>query len=527
MAGENPTIDRTRFEVARVTIQLTTPLRIAGGEDDASLEDMVFVRDANGLPTIPGQSITGVLRHAYARKAAEPDVKRLFGALDGGTGTPSCVVVSWGQIHDKHDRPFPLLQLNGLPKDDDVLALAKLGVRRDHVRLNARGVTDAEGKFDVRSVPRGARFTFEIVCYNRGGVESDRAMDTLLAILVAPTTRLGGGGRRGNGAFAVTRVRRRGFDLGKEADRAAWRNYDMDLSRAETVLADAAVPKPGDGATVVDLKLVPDGFWSVGTGEGDTREEFGFKRFDKEDVRGTAPGGQTPRQENTKFADKVPGTEPEIVWSKTGEVRRKEQAPWVIPGASLKGLLRHRAEFHWRRARGMFAQNLADSDLGPWATGKDREPKRIDAFDSVFGTIKDSPEGGDEAGGVPGRLYIDDVYLPAAGAGAPKIGKFQHVSLDRFTQGPMDGMLFSEAALFGGEINVRIVLDPTELRDQKQGVPVAPDPEVLRAVDLAIDDLVQGRLAFGAHSARGFGFCDDTKSQCSGQLAPVVEEAAE
>ena len=49
------------FALAHVTIELSTPLTIGTGNGD-DLNDSTCVLDTNGLPTIPGTSLAGMLR---------------------------------------------------------------------------------------------------------------------------------------------------------------------------------------------------------------------------------------------------------------------------------------------------------------------------------------------------------------------------------------------------------------------------------------------------------------------------------
>ncbi|HCF61172.1 MAG TPA: hypothetical protein DFS52_24640, partial [Myxococcales bacterium] len=205
-----------RLAVARVTIQALTPFVVGtGGGDD--LRDSVCVSDANGLPTIPGSSIAGVLRHALAAGEdpdRHPDCRELFGYQERNEGASSRLEVSWAQVHDEDDRPVPFRGAR-LSK---LLAFLATGVERDHVRLNARGAVDGKGKFDETLVPTGARFTFELIIEDPGEGELER----ILGLLARPELRLGGRSRRGFGAFELVRVRSRVFDLRKPDDRKAW-----------------------------------------------------------------------------------------------------------------------------------------------------------------------------------------------------------------------------------------------------------------------------------------------------------------
>ena len=71
------------------------------------------------------------------------------------------------------------------------------------------------------------------------------------------------------------------------------------------------------------------------------------------------------------------------------------------------------------------------------------------------------------------------------------------VCIDRFTGAPMDGMLFSEAPLFGakGKLELEILVERAKVS--------AGAKKAFRA---ALDDLVKGRLALGAGANRGHGY---------------------
>ena len=92
---------------------------------------------------------------------------------------------------------------------------------------------------------------------------------------------------------------------------------------------------------------------------------------------------------------------------------------------------------------------------------------------------------------------VEDLVLDAP----PKSAAMDHVSLDRFTSGPMDGHLFREQPLWKPdhpwEIKI-VITDPGEV----------PDPDVRWAFAEALADLATGRLQLGAGSGRGHGWMD-------------------
>ncbi|MEZ4475693.1 MAG: RAMP superfamily CRISPR-associated protein, partial [bacterium] len=168
----------------RVVIELASPLSIGTGDDTLDAANAV-ARDANDLPTIPGTSLAGVLRAAWGGEA-----DALFGYQRRKVRTGrndeapaeaqrSRLRVSWGSVHGQDDRPVQGLVPPASIEADPVLAAARGVVRRDHVRLNHRGVADGRGKHDRASVMAGHRFSFELE------VMSDDPADDTLAKVVA------------------------------------------------------------------------------------------------------------------------------------------------------------------------------------------------------------------------------------------------------------------------------------------------------------------------------------------------------
>lgn len=461
-----------RFALARVTIELRTPLTIGtGGGDDT--RDATCVVDADGLPAIPATSLAGVLRHALAGEGdpdKHADCRRIFGYQDGKLGDSSIVELSWGQVHDSQNRPVPF---RGADLSDPVLAFMVDGVLRDHVRIDPRGVADGAGKFDETLVPAGARFTFEILVHER---DSDAMADLLrlLTLLGDPALRLGGRTRRGFGAITVTRVAMRSFDLRAEADRSAWLDLPRRLDQGDPrgilqmLTLPAGVPS---GKVRATLTLTPKDHWLFGGGAPVRDEHF-----------------RKDRGQPTEHAhDRLPVTERRIAW--TADRGAMSDFEHLVPASGIKGALRHRVAFHARRLR----KDWADPALEGWpdlSQSRGYTPEE----DWLFGKVKARADGAGEDS-APGRLFLSDAYrgdLVYAAA-------VEHVSLDRFTQGPMDGLLFSEAPLYGGALVVEVDIDTR---------PGGAPGEARRALVSALADLCEGRLALGAGGSKGHGTFD-------------------
>lgn len=441
-----------KIALARVTVETTAPLTITTDRGD-DLVDSICVTDPNGLPTLPGTSLAGVLRHATK------NTDRLFGDQKGKESFRSRVHVSWAQVHDENNKPVSMApRARASEGRSDFLTFLETGVVRDHVRLNKRGVAHDTGKYDERLVPRGARFTFELRVDQVAGGDATKELDALLSALRSKSLRVGGRTRRGYGALKVVAVRRRTFVLSRKQDKELWSELKRALEEdVSSVLneRDGSGDGPATGHAVLELK--PLDYWLFGGGEP-TRAAH------------RRPGGEVAM---------IPKTERAIIWSgDRGRVVDETASENLVQGTSIKGALRHRAAFHLRRIQKQWA-------------GSDKAPKGDDedGLEALFGKVKDAVDG------IAGRVFVSDTYLATSESG-PRDGTLDHVSIDRFTGAPMDGMLFREAPLYKGTLAVDLVVDTRgEL-----------DPDVRRAFWAALEDLQQGRLAVGGGSSRGHGF---------------------
>ncbi len=466
-----------RFELARVTIEFQTPFVVGAGWGDDRV-DSVCVTDANGLPAIPGTSLAGVLRHAMSQ--GDPDrcerCRAIFGFQQKNRGQASRLLLSWAQPHGADDRPVPF---RGVKIDTDpVLRLLAAGVRRDHVRLDARGVVDGRGKFDELLVPAGARFTFE-ARLNLDHLPDDAPrLEAILSVLAARELRLGGRSRRGLGDFEVRRATYRQFDLADEADWVAFTRLPtaLDAPLPEGLLRPWTLePSTVEDTKTATLSLEPEDFFLFG-GDPDLGRDGGNDR--------------------TQPPDMAAFREPRIVWNgDRGSVTDLPEP--VLVASGIKGALRHRTSFHVRRLdrklvdhRGQLDdESIADLDAQP-----DAEPNVVE----LFGTSKSSSEGDEEkTDDRPGRVLIEELRVANC-----KQGRLQHVSLDRFTSGPIDGALFDEEPLWGAGQRY-------ELRVHVLGA-ASVSPMARAALAAALDDLARGRLAVGGGANRGHGYFQGT-----------------
>ena len=455
---------------AKVTIELLTPLHIGAG-DEGEISDAAVVLDANGLATIPGSSIKGVLRSAFERYADSAiNVNQVFGYQDGSQGQGSRIRVTWGRAHDQHNKPVEGVLDPQRITTDVVLESAATPELRDHVRIDGRGVS--ENKFDDLSVAAGHRFTFRIEFVSDNGSDDKKVWSTILGILKNAKKnpghlRFGGKTRRGFGAVKILSIRTE-------------HNEETDAQFSPRELLE-------------EIALIPDDdcFWMFG-------------------------GGDDVINKDTE-SDSNPVRAGKVIWNDDeGEFRDNVL---VIPGSSLKGPLRHRTRYHLCRRMGVWAEK---------ATPEDQHRVNV-ALSLLFGDVDLENKGSAPDRKSPkdrvraGCLYIDDIYLDGldGAPAAPDSAAIQnHVTIDRALGGAQDHHLFTDQPLHGGGFTLRIGYEqPQRLKLNKREIEllgINPEQAETEAVNRladakaalaeAVEDLKNGLLALGAHGNRGYGW---------------------
>lgn len=425
------------MRIFRMIIECLTPLHCGGGEQDP-LQDQPVSRDAFGLWRIPGSSLAGSLRSLSSRLNPELTAK-MFGERDAGGPRPSLVWAQDAILLDFDGQAAMAKKLAGKP-----VALPLGPFVRDHVALDLdRGSALKGGKFDAEIVPAGARFLVSLRCdgWNRELEPTEEAhFDRLCALLQAGVLEMGGKTANGYGRYRSVQAQYRNLNLDHPSDMQTWLN-----------LTRAAMLKPGEGHEV-PLPQVTEALPGPGLN--------GWLNLDLVCNTPILIAGGDPGLAAASEADLVFALTP---WLDYGE-KRLEWRP-VLPGTSLKGVLRH-AVYKILRDKGW-----AEADAA----------KRLGA---IFGRIE-----GDGAGQC-GKLVVED--CPLNRQARPQF--IQHVALDRFTGGARDGALFSEEPYWLPGLDI-------PLRIHAQNMDAADAGLVFQA----LLDLGQGLLSVGSGGNRGNG----------------------
>jgi CRISPR/Cas system CSM-associated protein Csm3 (group 7 of RAMP superfamily) len=430
----------THRYIARFIIEADTPLFVGSGQASL-LKDALVQKDSNGLPMIPGTSLAGVLRHAFEK---EDWCSSIFGASGAEKdGMSSMLKVS-----------AAIMMLNeakvseGILEDIDPRVHNKYDnlPSRQHVRITDKGTAKKNGLFDNEIVYKGTRFVFEIEL--RGTAEDQSKWDALVQQVQSPTFRIGSGTRNGYGSLKVIALYNKTYDLEVEVDFKDYLNFSPSFN-SDLKFEKAVVENKNERTDYLHYKLnlEPDSFFVFSEGFGD----------DEADNR--------PLEEEVA-----------VYKNKTVEF----EAQTVIPASSIKGAIAHRVAFHYNKLSGDFA----DEDNGELGS-------KNEAVFELFGSEGGSKENTAKAGNV----FINDFYYSKDEIANNKI--FNHVAIDRFTGGGMDGALFSEKVsnLLSNEFNFEIYVKNNGQLSE----------EVLSSLENTLKDIAKGLLPLGGMTTKGNG----------------------
>jgi CRISPR/Cas system CSM-associated protein Csm3 (group 7 of RAMP superfamily) len=446
--------------MARIVLQAETALSVGSGQSDVKSDSLV-ARDPNGLPYIPATSISGVLRHALV---GVEKLNELFG-FGGDEGKGSLLRCTSAHLMDFEGNVVDGLRDDVNPQDDFFRPFLFLPIRQ-HVSINEKGVAAKGGKFDQEVVYKGSRFCFEMElwgwgCEKEKEQEQVNLMGKVISQLYSPLFRLGGGTRNGLGELSVVSCESRFLNLEKEKDlndylaKSASLNNDFQYNSTSQV-KDNSTPqetKEIDGWVKYEVKLEPEDFFLFGSGLGDNE------------------------------ADITPVTEVCVDYDYKNENKNgRFVTKTLIPATSIKGALAHRVAFYYNEKTGYVYNDKCELEN----QGGRKEGETNPAVKALFGcTAADSKKS------ERGHVIFADILLDQK-----KEKLLNHIAIDRFTGGVINGALYSEKANYGEGVSFKL----TVYVDEK-----VLTGDIKYAFDEAWYDLCNGFLPLGGGTMRGHG----------------------
>lgn len=473
--------------VARICIETSKALSVGTGEKNLTI-DRLIAKDLSDLPYIPGTSIKGVLRNLFSQETDEKDQNGIFGfqekKKDNGTGAR--FIVSSAHFVGKNRQVFE--GLDAPDWSDPFYALYKQLPVRDHVRISDTGSAVSQGKFDEEVVYKGTRFLFELELI--GSNADQKHWKQLLDLLYRSDFRIGGGIWKGFGEVKIVEVKERTFDLSDDKDYQDYLYKPMSLNKSIDKLTPFQPSELEEVYIRYDLSLKPDDFFFFGAGEGDDD------------------------------ADSIAVTEDYITWS--GDEPQIIRNALLIPGTSVKGAIAHRVAYHFNKEKKVFAESLEKSAdlLRNLLKNQFRIPLNFDSSDmqkikemltnynpavvDLFGFAlaskdKELNESDETIEHRSGNVIISDMYEHSE-----ERKLLNHVAIDRFTGGAVQGALYSEkVAAMDKEGELKLQIKVRIKKDMESGIGASED--YLPYLERALKDIAIGMLPLGGGTMRGHG----------------------
>ena len=467
-------MDKNRYNIrhlARIIVEAATPLAIGSGEKDIET-DAQIIRDVNDLPFIPATAIAGVIRHALGLTDKNSPTWG-FQEKDSDNGEGSKVMFTNANIVDGEGTV-----IDGLltAKSEFLQKYKRLPVRQ-HARIGHKGATEKRGKFDEEVCFKGTRFCFEMEMVdksdekNKDGISKGDFFDIIDEITEKPL-RIGGGTRKGFGLLSIVSCKTLSLNLNDKDSLCKYISKTSSLEYSDfwnSAVERTIANNPAGNFVEYKLTLSPESFFLFGSGRGDND------------------------------ADMTPVAESIVEWNGSkGEFKHNYM---LIPATSVKGALSHRVAYHYNRLTGIFAEQIDNP--------QDYVGKANDAVCMLFG----NENAGESGRGIVGNVIISDVIEKKT---EQKI--LNHVAIDRFTGGAIDGALFSEKVSDGRgrmfELSILVDKDKVDklIEARRNNDANFDGAKVYEALECALDNICKGMLPLGGGVNRGNGvFTGDCK----------------
>lgn len=436
--------------IARIVLEAQTPIAVGSGDTDF-ITDSPVLKDVNGLPYIPGTSIAGVIRHAIGHDKAD----NVFGYNNikrPELSVGSNIIFTNALMIGKDGKVVEGLQNLEFIEDSFYKKFSALPIRQ-HNSINSKGTVKADGgKFDEQVVYKGTRYVFEIELLSFE--EDDQNFNNIIHFLFSDEFRVGSGTRIGFGKMKVVTCKCRTIDMELEEDLKAYIQKSSSLNDSSfwsPIESKSTEVEQSENWDTYKLILTPDDFFLFGSGYG------------------------------SDDADMTPVREAVITWNDGKPIFEDEHV--LIPASSIKGAISHRVAYHYNRLNQVYADQIKESNS---KVGENNTAVR-----ELFGSSGMQDEDKKQ---LRGNVLFSDLFLKKTDV---KEKILNHVAIDRFTGGAIDGALFQEEVVFGQNTNFSMDLKVNKL--------IKYNDKVIEALKYTLTDITTGMLPLGGGVNRGHG----------------------
>lgn len=430
----------------KITFQLDSPLCIGSGRNDITDQDIL--RDARGIPYIPGSAVAGVLREACQGIMDEKAWKYYFGYSSTNTGNK---VKSDDDITESRII-FYDATLVGDNKDKDGNPKYRIS-QRDGVALNEYKSAKKQAKFDWEILEGNCKFqtfieTSEEQSDINEKVKADEVLTNIAKIWKETDIRFGAKTTRGFGKICNVEIIGKNFDFTLKDEISSWLDFDI---FEENSWENAILYK--------DMlnTLMKDNIWTL-------------KDSKKLSLKLRLEGGLSIRRYSTECSDEESSPDQEQLTTIKFDKNGSEEVA-VIPGTTWAGAIGHRME------------ELIDfSKVKKFERGKD-DIQTYYYFGTVNSKVKEKS-----------LIYFNESKLTGG-----QFKKMSRNAIDRFLGSTAEGALFTEKIYIGGETILDIGFgDP-------YNTAVVYSDDFINAFAGTLTDLHEGYLAVGGATSVGRG----------------------
>ena len=471
----------------KITFQLESPLCIGSGRNDITDQDIL--RDARGIPYIPGSAVAGVIREACDGVIDKGSFKYYFGYAPINKGKNDKSVES-SIIESKIIFYDATLVDDGKNKKGELLYRIS---QRDGVALNEYKSAKKQAKFDWEILEGDCKFqTFIEISEEESTykISAEEVLINIAKVWKEADIRFGAKTTRGFGKICNIDIIGRSFELVKNPDNGIedW----------------------------LEFNLFDDESWEVGNSYEDMLktlnedEKWTLKDSKKLSLKLKLEGGLSIRRYSTQCSEEESSPDQEQMTTikfnnkKSSdqdqvESQKSIEEIAVIPGTTWAGAIGHRME------------ELIE---GSKVTKFKRSRKDIQSY-HYFGSANDNDK-------EKSNIYFGESRLTG--------GEFKIMSrnaIDRFLGSTAEGALFTEKIYIGGETTLDIIFGDL------YNTAVSYSEDFINALAATLTDLNEGYLAVGGATSVGRGVFSithingdefDTVKQEDGENHPVFDK---